>query len=56
MSIEGCVLPVPCAIGTELAQPPSFGFHWCAPAGLLVSSHSLPYRISRKLLSHLVGV
>ncbi|SKZ40535.1 Uncharacterised protein [Mycobacteroides abscessus subsp. abscessus] len=56
VSIDGWVLPSPWATGTELAQPPSFGRHWLAPAGLLKSSHSLPYRISRKLLSHLVGV
>src|SRR5688572_26901428 len=56
VSIAGCVLPLPCAIGTELAQPPSLGRHWFAPAGLLNNSHSLPYRISRKELSHLVGV
>ena len=33
-----------------------FAFHWLAPAGLLVSSHSLPNRISKKLLLHCVGV
>src|SRR3954471_19163264 len=30
--------------------------HWCAPAGLLVSSHSKPKRFSKKLLLHRVGV
>src|SRR5689334_8303463 len=30
--------------------------HWCAPAGLWVSSHSKAKRFSKKLLLHLVGV
>ena len=54
--MDGWVRPLRSAVGTEFAQPPSLGRHWLAPAGLLNSSHSLPYRISRKLLSHLVGV
>ncbi len=29
-----------CACGTVPAPAPPFGVHWCAPAGLLVSSHS----------------
>ena len=29
-----------CAWGTVPAPAPCFGFHWCAPAGLFVSSHS----------------
>ncbi len=33
-----------------------FGFHWYAPAGLFVSSHSLLNRILKKLLLHFVGV
>src|SRR5690606_22294973 len=33
-----------------------FATHWCAPAGLLVSSHSNPKRFSKKLLLHWVGV
>src|SRR5258705_13835875 len=33
-----------------------FATHWCAPAGLFVSSHSKPNRFSKKLLLHLVGV
>jgi hypothetical protein len=31
-------------------------FHCCAPAGLLVSSHSLLNRLSKKWLLHFVGV
>jgi hypothetical protein len=34
----------------------SFACHCHAPAGLLVSSHSNPNRVSKKLLSHVVGV
>ena len=45
-----------CASGTVPAAAPSFGFHWWAPAGLFVSSHSWPNRVSKKLLSHVVGV
>jgi hypothetical protein len=33
----------------------SFATHWCAPAGLLVSSHSCPKRLSKKPLPHWVG-
>ena len=33
------------ASGTVPAPAPSFGRHWCAPAGLLNSSHSWPNRI-----------
>src|SRR5438093_8768394 len=45
-----------CASGTVAAPAPCFGIHCCAPAGLLVSSHSYPNRWSKKLLLHLVGV
>src|SRR5271154_388825 len=45
-----------CASGTVSAPAPSFGFHCCAPAGLLVSSHSKPKRILKKSLSHLAGL
>ena len=38
------------------APAPFFGFHWCAPAGLLVSSHSKPNRFLKKSLFHRVGV
>src|SRR5258708_28238294 len=38
-----------------VAAPP-FAFHWCAPAGLFVSSHSLLNRLSKKWLLHFVGV
>src|SRR5690349_23478716 len=44
-----------CAAGTVPSPPPSFGFHWWAPAGLLVSSHSKPKRFSKKRLLHWVG-
>ena len=42
--------------GTAPAPAPSFGCHWLAPAGLLVSSHSKPNRFSKKLLLQRVGV
>src|SRR5262249_4428923 len=42
--------------GTASAPAPSFGCHWYAPAGLWVSSHSKPKRVSKKLLSHVIGV
>ena len=42
--------------GTVFAPAPSLGCHWCAPAGLLVSSHSKPKRFSKNLLLHRVGV
>src|ERR1700710_3041785 len=44
------------ACGTVPAPVLPLGFHCCAPAGLLVSSHSNPNRFSKKLLLHLVGV
>src|SRR5580704_7456677 len=45
-----------CASGIHPAPAPFFGCHWCAPAGLLVSSHSNRKRFSKKLLLHCVGV
>src|ERR1700727_457040 len=54
--VGGWLLDGSCASGTMPAAAASFGFHWYASAGLLVSSHSLPYRVSRKLLSQRVGV
>src|SRR4030042_1693763 len=45
-----------CASGTVSAPAPPFGPHWCAPAGLFVSSHSYPNRFQKKLLLHFVGV
>src|SRR5271165_411114 len=45
-----------CASGTVPAADASLGFHWKAPAGLLVSSHSYLNRFSRKLLSHFTGL
>jgi hypothetical protein len=45
-----------CASGIAPAPAPFLGCHWCAPAGLLVSSHSKPNRFSKKLLLHFVGV
>src|SRR5215468_4636304 len=44
------------ACGTVPAPAPPLGFHWCAPAGLFVSSHSYPNRCLKKSLLHLVGV
>ncbi len=38
--VGGCRFDGSCASGTVPAPAPSFGFHWLAPAGLLVSSHS----------------
>src|SRR5215211_3967720 len=43
-----------CASGIVALAP--FATHWCAPAGLLESSHSKPNRFSKKLLLHRVGV
>src|SRR5512145_2208056 len=43
-----------CASGIIASAP--FAIHWCAPAGLFVSSHSKPNRFSKKLLLHFVGV
>src|SRR4051812_47131780 len=42
-----------CASGMIVGAP--FATHWCAPAGLLESSHSKPNRFSKKLLLHLIG-
>src|SRR5262252_3333607 len=49
-------LPWSWACGTVPAPAPPLGFHWCAPAGLFVSSHSLPKRLLKKSLLHFVGV
>src|SRR5580704_4072658 len=45
-----------CAAGTVPAPAFPFGFHWCAPAGLFVSSHSYPKRCLKKSPLHFVGV
>src|SRR3954454_9823799 len=45
-----------CACGIVPAPAPPLAVHCCAPARLLVSSHSKPNRFSRKLLLHFVGV
>ncbi len=42
--------------GTVPALAPSLGCHWFAPAGLWVSSHSWPKRLSKKELLQRVGV
>src|SRR6186997_3043909 len=39
-----------------IVAAPFLAFHCCAPAGLLVSSHSKLNRLSKKKLLHLVGV
>ena len=43
-----------CASGIVAAAP--LATHWCAPAGLLLSSHSYLNRFSKKWLLHRVGV
>src|SRR4030042_1777581 len=45
-----------CGSGTVPAPASPFGFHWYAPAGLFVSSHSKLNKIRKKLLLHSVGV
>ena len=47
-------MPGSCASGIVAAA--SFATHWCAPAGLFVSSHSWPKRFSKNSLPHFVGV
>src|SRR3954454_8481210 len=42
--------------GSGTISGASFATHCLAPAGLSVSSHSQPKRVSRKLLSQRVGV
>ncbi len=54
--IGACRFDGSCASGTAFAAAPPFGFHCHAPAGLFSFSHSKPNRISKKLLSHAVGV
>jgi len=49
-----CFFEASCASGVMAGA--FFACHWNAPAGLLVSSHSKPNRVSKKLLSHFVGV
>src|SRR5205085_9817832 len=49
-----CLFDLSCASGTVAAAP--FAFHCGTPAGLLVSSHSLLKRLSKKWLLHFVGV
>ncbi len=54
VSMVGSLLGPPKASG--MIASASLATHCFAPAGLSVSSHSLPNRISRKLLPHWVGV
>src|SRR6476469_7329854 len=55
--ITACFFDGSCASGTVATVDPfAFGDHCLAPAGLFVSSHSWPYKFSRKLLSHFVGL
>src|SRR5262249_58646551 len=49
-----CFFDLSKASGTVAGAP--LAFHCQAPAGLLVSSHSLLNRLSKKWLLHLVGV
>ncbi|MNN17852.1 hypothetical protein D3C81_1310490 [compost metagenome] len=51
-----CFLLGSWASGTVPAPLPSLGRHWCAPAGLLVSSQSKLNRLLRYSLLHWVGV
>src|ERR1700742_1175111 len=44
------------ASGTVLAPASPLGFHWFAPPGLCVSSHSNLKRWSKNPLPHFVGV
>src|SRR5271165_3101248 len=43
-----------CASGIVALAP--LATHWCAPAGLLLGSHSYLKRFSKKWLLHFVGV
>src|SRR5678809_1143253 len=54
--VGACFLDGSCASGTVPAPAPPLGRHWCAPPGLLKSSHSKLNRFQKKLLLHLVGV
>src|SRR5437868_4367088 len=54
--VGACFFDGSCASGTVPAPAPPLGRHWCAPAGLLKSSHSKLKRFQKKLLLHLVGV
>src|SRR5512143_598254 len=54
--VGACRLEGSCASGTVPAPAPFLATHWCAPAGLLLSSHSYLNRFSKKLLLHFVGV
>jgi hypothetical protein len=54
--VGGCLRSGSWASGTVSAAAPSFGIHWCAPAGLALSSHSFSNSVSKKLLSHCTGV
>src|SRR5215831_12818894 len=49
-----CFFDLSCASGTVASA--FLARHCCAPAGLLVSSHSYLNRFSKKWLLHLVGV
>src|ERR1700678_2378274 len=44
------------ASGILFAPALPLGFHWCAPPGLFVNSHSYLKRFSKKSLLHFVGV
>src|SRR5450432_440519 len=49
-----CFFDRSCASGIVAWAP--LATHWCAPAGLLLSSHSYWNRLSKKWLLHCVGV
>src|SRR5919206_4410276 len=53
--IGACRFDGSCASGTVPWASGFFGVHCFAPAGLVVSSQSYLYRLSRNPLSHFVG-
>src|SRR4029077_5845343 len=54
--VGGSRLLLSCACGMVPAPAPPLATHCCAPAGLLVSSHSKPNRFSKKPMPQVVGV
>ena len=57
VSMAGCFFLLgSCGSGTVLAPASPLGFHWFAPPGLWVSSHSNLKRWSKYSLDHCVGL
>src|SRR5262249_13999839 len=52
--VGACFFDGSYASGTAASAP--LATHWCAPAGVLLSSHSYLNRFSKKWLLHFVGV